>query len=83
MEEEKEDQDRGRKNHSGGVGGRGWGEGGGLSERSVKKPKERETALPVSELSLYSRPPLWSYSREQSTSLSDLACSHCPTHTHT
>lgn len=39
--------------------------------------------MPASELSLYSRPPLWSYSREQSTSLSDLACSHCPTHTHT
>lgn len=51
-------------------------------EINEEAERERQRVLPVSELSLYSRPPLWSYSREQSTSPSDLASSHSLEHTH-
>lgn len=62
-------------------------QGGGHAKRETEQEisqdalRERRGVLLVSELSLYSRLPLWSYSREQSTSPSDLAsCQSWNTH---
>lgn len=80
---------RGRKKEGKGKGrhreaGRGRWEGGARKRaRDQWRSWKGERVLLVSALSLYSRRPLWSYSREQTTSPSDLARSHSLEHTQT